>query len=129
MHDIPSNLKFSKTHVWLEDLGENNYRIGITDFAQDELGDIVFVELPEEGREYDQADECAVVESVKSTSDIYCPLSGIITEINSELNDTPDLINSEPYSEGWIFILKANDDSELNELIDANSYYELINED
>jgi|TARA_Y100001949_G_scaffold148648_1_gene133046 glycine cleavage system H protein len=129
MHDIPSNLKFSKTHVWLEDLGENNYRVGITDFAQDELGDIVFVEPPEEGREYDQADECAVVESVKSTSDIYCPLSGIITEINSELNDTPDLINSEPYSEGWIFILKANDDSELNELIDANSYYELINED
>ena len=129
MHDIPSNLKFSKTHVWLEDLVENNYRVGITDFAQDELGDIVFVEPPEEGREYDQADECAVVESVKSTSDIYCPLSGIITEINSELNDTPDLINSEPYSEGWIFILKANDDSELNELIDANSYYELINED
>jgi len=129
MHDIPSNLKFSKTHVWLEDLGENNYRVGITDFAQDELGDIVFVEPPEEGREYDQADECAVVESVKSTSDIYCPLSGTITEINSELNDTPDLINSEPYSEGWIFILKANDDSELNELIDANSYYELINED
>ena len=129
MHDIPSNLKFSETHVWLEDLGENNYRVGITDFAQDELGDIVFVEPPEEGREYDQADECAVVESVKSTSDIYCPLSGIITEINSELNDTPDLINSEPYSEGWIFILKANDDSELNELIDANSYYELINED
>ena len=129
MHDIPSNLKFSKTHVWLEDLGENNYRVGITDFAQDELGDIVFVEPPEEGREYDQADECAVVESVKSTSDIYCPLSGIITEINSELNDTPDLINSEPYSEGWIFILKANNDSELNELIDANSYYDLINED
>ena len=129
MHDIPSNLKFSKTHVWLEDLGENNYRVGITDFAQDELGDIVFVEPPEEGREYDQADECAVVESVKSTSDIYCPLSGIITEINSELNDTPDLINSEPYSEGWIFILKANDDSELNELVDANSYYELIKED
>ena len=129
MHDIPSNLKFSKTHVWLEDLGENNYRVGITDFAQDELGDIVFVEPPEEGREYDQADECAVIESVKSTSDIYCPLSGIITEINSELNDAPDLINSEPYSEGWIFILKANDESELNELIDANSYYELINED
>jgi glycine cleavage system H protein len=129
VHDIPSNLKFSKTHVWLEDLGENNYRVGITDFAQDELGDIVFVEPPEEGREYDQADECAVVESVKSTSDIYCPLSGIITEINSELNDTPDLINSEPYSEGWIFILKANDDSELNELIDANNYYKLINED
>ena len=124
----PKDLKYTKDHEWVKIDGDVA-TVGITDFAQDELGDIVFVEPPEEGREYDQADECAVVESVKSTSDIYCPLSGIITEINSELNDTPDLINSEPYSEGWIFILKANDDSELNELIDANSYYDLINED
>ena len=126
--NIPEELKYTKDHEWISIDGEIA-TVGITDFAQDELGDIVFVEPPEEGREYDQADECAVVESVKSTSDIYCPLSGIITEINSELNDTPDLINSEPYSEGWIFILKANDDSELNELVDANSYYELIKED
>ena len=129
MQDIPSNLKFTSAHVWLEDLGENNYRIGITDFAQDELGDIVFVELPEEGKEYEQADECAVVESVKSTSDIYCPLSGTIVEINLELEENPNLINSEPYNEGWIFVLRANDNSELDELVDANTYYELIKEE
>ena len=129
MHDVPNNLRYTSAHIWVEDIGENNYRVGITDFAQDELGDIVFVETPEEGKKYSQADECAVVESVKSTSDIYCPLSGIVTEINTELEDNPDLINSEPYSEGWIFILKVSDETELDELIDANSYYNLINED
>ena len=98
MYDIPNNLKYTNTHVWVEDIGENNYRVGITDFAQDELGDVVFVETPEAGKAYSQADECAVVESVKSTSDIYCPLSGTITEVNIELEDNPDLINSEPYS-------------------------------
>jgi len=129
MHDIPNNLKYTNTHIWVEDVGKNNYRIGITDFAQDELGDIVFVEPPEEGKEYSQADECAVIESVKSTSDIYCPLSGVVTQINIELEDNPDLINSEPYSGGWIFSLKVSDDSELDELIDANSYHTLISED
>ena len=129
MHDIPNNLKYTNTHIWVEDVGKNNYRIGITDFAQDELGDIVFVESPEEGKEYSQADECAVIESVKSTSDIYCPLSGVVTQVNIELEDNPGLINSEPYSGGWIFSLKASDDSELDELIDTNSYHELISED
>ena len=129
MHDIPNNLKYTNTHIWVEDVGKNNYRIGITDFAQDELGDIVFVESPKEGKEYSQADECAVIESVKSTSDIYCPLSGVVTQGNIELEDNPGLINSEPYSGGWIFSLKASDDSELDELIDTNSYHELISED
>lgn len=129
MHDIPNNLKYTNTHIWVEDIGENNYRVGITDFAQDELGDVVFVETPEAGKAYSQADECAVVESVKSTSDIYCPLSGTITEVNIELEDNPDLINSEPYSEGWIFLLKASDEAELDELIDSSSYHKLINED
>ena len=126
MHDIPSNLKFSKTHVWLEDLGENSYRVGITDFAQDELGDIVFVEPPEEGREYDQADECAVVESVKSTSDIYCPLSGIITEINSSLEDTPELLNSNPYDAGWIVKIKIKENSFMKTLLTKEEYSALI---
>ena len=128
MHSIPADLKYTNTHIWVEDLGDNNYRVGITDFAQDELGDVVFVEPPEIEREYAQADECAVVESVKSTSDIYCPLSGIIIEINPALEDTPELINIEPYDEGWIFIIKTNDDSGLNELIDAESYSELTEE-
>jgi glycine cleavage system H protein len=128
MHNIPADLKYTDTHTWVEDLGDNNYRVGITDFAQDELGDVVFVEPPEKDREYAQADECAVVESVKSTSDIYCPLSGIIMEINPALEDTPELINTETYSEGWIFIIKTNDDSELDELIDAERYSELTEE-
>ena len=122
MHNIPSDLKYTDTHVWLEDMGENVYRVGITDFAQDELGDVVFVEMPEINREYGQTDECAVVESVKSTSDIYCQLSGIILDVNVSLEDAPELINSEPYSDGWVFIIKSNDCSELDQLIDANSY-------
>ena len=81
--------------------------------------------MPEINREYGQTDECAVVESVKSTSDIYCPLSGIILDVNLSLEDAPEQINSEPYSDGWVFIIKSNDCSELDELIDASSYQEL----
>jgi glycine cleavage system H protein len=128
MHNVPAELRYTDTHTWLEDLGDNNYRVGITDFAQDELGDVVFVEPPEKGREYAQSDECAVVESVKSTSDIYMPLSGTIVDVNPELEDTPEIINTEPYGEGWIFIIKMNDAAELEELIDADSYSELTEE-
>lgn len=128
MHSVPADLKYTSTHTWVEDMGEKIYRVGITDFAQDELGDVVFVEMPEIDREYGQTDECAVVESVKSTSDIYCPLSGIIMELNPALENAPELINSEPYSEGWIFTIKTNDESELDELIDADSYTELTEE-
>ena len=123
-----SEKKYSKQHEWVTIEGDVA-TIGITAHAAGMLGDIVFVEPPEEGKEYSQADECAVIESVKSTSDIYCPLSGIVTKINIELEDNPNLINLEPYSEGWIFLLEASDDTELNELIDADSYFELISED
>ncbi len=126
--NVPADLKYTSTHTWLEDMGDNNYRVGITDFAQDELGDIVYVEPPEIDRQYAQIEECAVVESVKSTSDIYCPLSGVVTEINPALEETPEIINSEPYSDGWIFIIKASDISELEELIDSDEYSELTEE-
>jgi len=128
MHNVPADLKYTDTHAWLENMGDNNYRVGITDFAQSELGDIVFVEPPEKDRQYAQIEECAVVESVKSTSDIYCPLSGVIVEINPALGDSPEIINTEPYTDGWIFIIKANDNTELDELIDAASYSELTEE-
>ena len=128
MYNVPIELKYTNTHTWVEDIGDGQYRIGITDFAQNELGDIVFVEIPDTGREYSQADECAVVESVKSTSDIYCPLSGTVTEINDKLEESPELINSEPYSDGWIFVIQAEDISELEELIDSESYLELTEE-
>jgi glycine cleavage system H protein len=128
MNNVPADLKYTNTHTWLENMGDNNYRVGITDFAQSELGDVVFVEPPEKDRQYSQIEECAVVESVKSTSDIYCPLSGVIVETNPALEDSPEIINTEPYTDGWIFIIKANDDSELDELIDAVSYSELTEE-
>ena len=126
--NAPSDLKYTKTHTWLEDMGNDTYRVGITEFAQAELGDIVFVEPPEKDKQYAQVEECAVVESVKSTSDIYCPLSGVIVDINSALEDSPEMINDEPYTDGWIFIIKANDASELDELIDATEYVELTDE-
>lgn len=126
--NVPSDLKYTNTHAWLEDMGDNNYRVGITDFAQDELGDIVYVEPPEVDRQYAQIEECAVVESVKSTSDIYCPLSGVVVETNPALEDSPEIINAEPYSDGWIFIIKAIDVSEMEELIDADEYVALTEE-
>ena len=128
MHNIPSELKYTSAHVWTEDIGEGRYRVGITDFAQNELGDVVFFEPPEQNREYAQSDECAVVESVKSTSDIYCPLSGTVVEINPMLEDSPETINSEPYGDGWLFIIESIDDAELDELIDAEAYQELTEE-
>lgn len=126
--NIPADLKYTNTHTWLEDMGDNKFRVGITDFAQDELGDIVYVETPEIDKTFAQIEECAVVESVKSTSDIYSPLSGVVVEVNPSLEDSPEIINDEPYSDGWIFIIKASDLSELEELIDADEYTQLVEE-
>lgn len=129
MHNVPGELLYTSSHTWIESLGDGNYRVGITDFAQSELGDVVYVEPPEVDKEYAQADECAVVESVKSTSDIYCPLSGTIVEINPALEDSPEIINSDPYGEGWLFILNTSEEIELDELIDADAYAELTEEE
>lgn len=129
MHTIPTQLKYTATHTWLEAMEDNQYRVGITDFAQSQLGDIVYVEAPELTREYAQLEECGVVESVKSTSDIYCPLSGIIIAINKLLEEQPEAINNEPYTEGWLFIIRVTDSSELDELMDATTYLELIEEE
>ena len=129
MHNVPGELMYTSSHTWIEGLGDGNFRVGITDFAQSELGDVVYVEPPEVEKEYAQADECAVVESVKSTSDIYCPLGGTIVEINPVLEDSPEIINSDPYGEGWLFIINASDETELDELIDADAYTELTEEE
>ncbi len=129
MHHVPGELLYTSHHLWIEHVGEGKYRAGITDFAQDELGDIVFVEPPELGRSFEQEEECAVVESVKSTSDIICPLSGSIVEINSALEDAPEMINSDPYADGWIFIIAMDDKAELEELLDADAYTQLTEEE
>ncbi len=127
--NVPNQLQYTTTHLWLEAMEDNQYRVGITDFAQNELGDIVYVEPPELERDYGQLDECAVVESVKSTSDIYCPLSGTIIKVNELLAEQAEIINTEPYDEGWLFIIQATDQTELGELINATTYLELINEE
>lgn len=129
MHNIPGELIYTNNHIWIEHIGDGKYRAGITDFAQDELGDVVFVELPETDREYAKDDECAVVESVKSTSDIFCPVSGTIIEVNPMLEDSPEVINSDPYGDGWIFIIESNDDDELDDLLDAEAYTQLTEEE
>ncbi len=128
MSHIPDDLKYSPAHTWVEVMDDGVIKVGITDHAQNELGDIVFVELPEQERTYTAGEECAVVESVKSASDIYCPVTGDIIEVNQELENTPESINSDPYGTGWIFILRPENEEDLDELIDADSYSELIEE-
>ena len=125
MSEIPDYLKYTEAHVWCEITDEGLLRAGITDFAQSELGDIVYIELPEEDRRYNAGDECAVVESVKSASDIYCPVSGEIVEVNRELEDEPEKINSDPYQDGWLFLLKPDNEEDLDKLLDADRYSEL----
>lgn len=128
MSNIPDDLKYSPAHTWVELLEDGLVRVGITDHAQTELGDIVFVELPELEKSYSAGEECAVVESVKSASDIYCPILGEIVDINNELEDNPEKINVDPYGLGWIFIIKPDDEADLDELIDATEYADLIDE-
>lgn len=127
MAQLPEELRYSNTHTWTELQDDGTVKVGITDHAQQELGDIVFVELPETERSYASGDECAVVESVKSASDIYCPINGEIVAVNEALKDSPEHINEDPYGGGWIFRLQPDDEAELNELLDAAGYEEFIN--
>lgn len=126
MSQIPSELKYAQSHEWIRSEGNGEYTIGITEHAQELLGDMVFVDLPEVGREVAAGDDCAVAESVKAASDIYSPLSGAIIAVNEELDGSPELVNSAPYGEGWLFRIKANNESELDDLLDAAGYQELV---
>ncbi len=129
MSYVPDNLKYTASHEWLEDLGNGVYRVGITEFAQAQLGDIVFVELPEVGESYAQEDECGVVESVKTASDIYSPLVGTVVAANDALEDTPELINDSPYDDGWIFELELGEDADVDSLLSAEDYRNSIADD
>ncbi len=124
MSNIPSELKYTKTHEWVRDEGDGKVTVGITDHAQELLGDLVFVELPEVGAEINAGDECAVVESVKAASDVYCPLNGEVIEANEALADAPETINSDAFDEGWMFRLQLVDAGELDGLMDAEAYAE-----
>ena len=119
--ELPSGLKYSREHEWVRVEG-NIAVIGITDFAQSELGDVVYVELPEAGTEVEANNTFGVVESVKAVSDLFAPVSGVVLESNTTLEDQPELVNSEPYEDGWMIRVEMKDDSELNDLLEADSY-------
>ena len=130
MSENPEELKYVETHEWVREDVDGTVIVGITDYAQGALGDVVYVELPEVDSEVEMGDEVAVVESVKAASDIYAPLSGTITEVNESLEGNPELVNTDPYRDGWFFRLKLKDVEELSSLMDSESYSELCdNED
>jgi len=123
--EVRNDLKYTETHEWVK---EKNGKavVGITDHAQSELTDIVFVELPEVGKEVKKGDELCVVESVKSVSEIYAPVSGKIVDVNKKLDDSPETVNESPYDDGWLVELEIKDDSEIGNLLDAESYKKMI---
>ena len=122
MSNVPTELKYTASHEWVRAEGEGVYSVGITEHAQELLGDMVFIDLPEVGTSFDAGDDCAGAESVKAASDIYAPISGEIVSINDELEGAPELVNSAPYSEGWLFRIKASDESQIADLLDAAAY-------
>ncbi|CAV26586.1 glycine cleavage system protein GcvH [Vibrio sp. 10N.222.54.F12] len=126
---MDNTLKFADSHEWVKDNGDGTVTIGISEHAQELLGDVVFVDLPDTEDEIEAGESFSLVESVKAASDIYAPISGEIVEINEELEDSPELINEEPYEGGWIVKVKMSDASELNNLKDAEEYLSSVEED
>jgi len=127
MSELPENLKYAKSHEWSKAEEDNIIRIGITDFAQEELGDLVYVELPEVGKQFNAGEQCAVVESVKTASDLFSPVTGTVVAINEAIMDAPEQVNDEPY-DTWLFCIKADNLAELDELMDAKAYQAMIEE-
>jgi glycine cleavage system H protein len=128
MSNVPSELKYRDSHEWVRKNADGSYTVGITEHAQELLGDMVFVDLPEVGATFSAGEECAVAESVKAASDIYAPISGEIVAVNEALGDSPETVNSDPYEGGWLFQIKASDESELDSLLDADAYKASIDE-
>lgn len=129
MSDIPKELSYTNTHEWIEHGGDGTVTVGITDYAQSSLGDLVFVELPEAGTKISAGDAVAVIESVKAASDIYAPVDGEIAEINEQLADAPELVNEDPFGEGWLFKLTLDDEDELDGLLDADAYQAIVEDE
>ncbi len=129
MSTTPTDRRYAKSHEWVKDEGDGSFTVGITDHAQELLGDLVFVELPELGATLDAGGDCAVVESVKAASDVYSPLSGEVIAINETLDGAPETINEDAFGNGWMFKIKPSDPSELNALLDAAAYDQLLAEE
>jgi len=124
----PEDLKYSRRHQWAR-VEDNLVRVGITFYAQDRLGDIVFAELPEEGRVLEKDEPFGVVESVKAVADIFAPVSGKVIEVNKELPETPELMNQDPYGKGWMIVIEMSDPGELGTLLEAEQYRQFIEEE
>lgn len=125
--EYPEDLRYTSDHEWLRDQGDGVVRVGITSYAQDALGDVVYASLPAVGDELTVGDACGEVESTKSVSDIYAPLAGEVIAINDALNDTPELLNSDPYGEGWMMEIKLANAADLEGLLDVGAYREQVN--
>ena len=123
--NVPDDLKYTKDHEWVKAEG-NRVRIGITDYAQDALGDVVYVQIPEVGTTVALGDSFSEVESTKSVSDIYAPVSGTVVEVNADLSDMPQRLNDDPYGEGWLCVIEVDDAGQLDQLLDAKAYLALI---
>lgn len=129
MAEIPNELRYSKTHEWIRQENNDVYTVGITDHAQQELGDIVFIELPDVDDDVGAGDDVVVVESVKTAADVFSPVSGKIIEVNESLNSQPARVNQDPYGDGWLYRIKIEDDAEIEDLLDAEQYEsELVEE-
>jgi glycine cleavage system H protein len=122
MSNIPVDLKYAKTHEWTRVNDDGSVTVGISDSAQDQLGDMVFIEVPETGQTVTAGEACAVVESVKAASDVYAPVAGEVVEVNAGLADSPETVNTDVYGEGWIFRMTPTDKAELDGLMDAETY-------
>ncbi len=125
--DLPEDLRYSNDHEWIRS-EDGNVRVGITDYAQDALGDVVYIEVPTVGSEVAASEKISEVESTKSVSDIYAPVAGTIVAVNEDLNDSPELVNDEPYGGGWICVIAPSDASEVDALLDAGAYRSLVGE-
>ncbi|GEN22143.1 glycine cleavage system protein GcvH [Halomonas cupida] len=126
MSSIPANLRYTDSHEWILDNGDGTVTIGITDHAQEALGDVVFVELPEVGTSLARGDEFGVIESVKAASDLYAPVDGEVVEVNEALEDAPETVNDAPYEDGWIMKVRLDDESAVDNLLDADGYQAVI---
>ena len=129
MSEIPQELKYASTHEWARLEEDGTVTVGISDHAQDALGDVVYVEHPEQGQQVAAGEEAGVVESVKAASDIYAPVGGTVIATNSVLEDAPETVNQDPYGDGWFFKIDPNDVSELDELLDSEAYAEVCEDD
>ena len=126
MSDTPQDLKYSKSHEWVRVEPDGSVTVGITDHAQSLLGDLVFVETPESGSAVDAGQSCATVESVKAASDVYAPVSGEVVAVNEELADSPERVNESPFDEGWLFRIQPSDPGQIEALMDADAYAEMV---